>query len=189
LLEDHGVILATHAMDEADALCTRIGIIVNGALVCIGNPRYLKQKFGAGYTMEVKVKAYRRMTRTSARTSGDNTPRGSVASLPRGSVVNSASPRPSVANGVMALTNPNRTSLPNANERSGSVATLDSDAGILFEAPADKFLFLQKLFPTAKMAEEFGNHVIYLLPKSDTFKLSDAFDILQSRNKQNFDLI
>jgi len=48
--------MTTHSMEEADALCTRIAIMVKGSLLCIGSPQHLKNKFGAGYTLEIKLK-------------------------------------------------------------------------------------------------------------------------------------
>ncbi|KAI9350539.1 P-loop containing nucleoside triphosphate hydrolase protein [Zopfochytrium polystomum] len=45
--------LTTHSMDEADALSTRIGILVNGALACIGSPGHLKRRFGNSYVLEL----------------------------------------------------------------------------------------------------------------------------------------
>ena len=33
------VVLTTHSMEEAEALCDRIGIFVHGKLSCIGNPQ------------------------------------------------------------------------------------------------------------------------------------------------------
>jgi len=38
------IILTTHSMEEAEALCTRIGIMVNGRLKCLGTPQHLKSK-------------------------------------------------------------------------------------------------------------------------------------------------
>ena len=38
-------------MEECDALCTKIVIMVNGRLVCLGSPQHLKSKFGYGYTL------------------------------------------------------------------------------------------------------------------------------------------
>ena len=43
-------------MEEADFLCTRIGIMVYGKLVAVGTPQSLKSKFGSGYTLEIKLK-------------------------------------------------------------------------------------------------------------------------------------
>lgn len=48
------VILTTHSMNEAQALCTRIGIMVGGSLRCIGSPQHLKTRFGNHLELEVK---------------------------------------------------------------------------------------------------------------------------------------
>ncbi|GAV57854.1 ABC_tran domain-containing protein/ABC2_membrane_3 domain-containing protein [Cephalotus follicularis] len=49
------VILTTHSMNEAQALCTRIGIMVGGRLRCIGSPQHLKTRFGNHLELEVKL--------------------------------------------------------------------------------------------------------------------------------------
>ncbi|XP_078615923.1 cholesterol transporter ABCA5-like isoform X2 [Branchiostoma floridae x Branchiostoma japonicum] len=51
-----GAILTTHSMEEADALCSHVGIMVNGQLKCLGSTQHLKNKYGSGYILEVKVK-------------------------------------------------------------------------------------------------------------------------------------
>ena len=42
-------------MEECEALCTRIAIMVNGRFVCLGSPQHLKSKFGQGYTLVAKM--------------------------------------------------------------------------------------------------------------------------------------
>lgn len=42
-------------MEEADALCSRVGIMVKGELRCIGSTQHLKNLYGAGYTLEMKL--------------------------------------------------------------------------------------------------------------------------------------
>ena len=42
-------------MEECEALCTRIAIMVNGRFVCLGSTQHLKSKFGQGYTLVVKM--------------------------------------------------------------------------------------------------------------------------------------
>jgi ABC-type multidrug transport system ATPase subunit len=43
-------------MEEAEALCTKIGIMVDGQFRCFGSSQYLKNKYGMGYEIEVKIK-------------------------------------------------------------------------------------------------------------------------------------
>ena len=42
-------------MDETEALCTKIGIMVNGELKCFGSLQHLKRRYGDGYTLLVKI--------------------------------------------------------------------------------------------------------------------------------------
>ncbi|GIL45991.1 hypothetical protein Vafri_3095 [Volvox africanus] len=46
--EGRAIILTTHSMEEAEILCDRLGIFVDGQLVCIGNPREITSRY-AGY--------------------------------------------------------------------------------------------------------------------------------------------
>ncbi|KAF8081610.1 hypothetical protein N665_0874s0004 [Sinapis alba] len=43
------IILTTHSMEEAEFLCDRLGIFVDGRLQCIGNPKELKGRYGGSY--------------------------------------------------------------------------------------------------------------------------------------------
>ncbi|KYO30944.1 hypothetical protein Y1Q_0016343 [Alligator mississippiensis] len=54
--KEQGAILTTHYMEEAEAVCDRVAIMVAGELRCIGPIQYLKNKFGKGYLLEIKVK-------------------------------------------------------------------------------------------------------------------------------------
>ncbi len=51
------IMLTTHSMEEAEALCTRIGIMVGGRLRCLGSAQHLKDKFGSGYQLDVRLRA------------------------------------------------------------------------------------------------------------------------------------
>eukprot|EP01034_Spumella_vulgaris_P016192 gene16192-20691_t len=42
-------------MDEAEALCKRIGIMTHGQLRALGTKQHLKNKFGSGFELVVKV--------------------------------------------------------------------------------------------------------------------------------------
>jgi ABC-type multidrug transport system ATPase subunit len=50
------VILTTHAMEEADALGDRIGIMGGGRLVAIGDPLALKLRYGDGYRLSLVLR-------------------------------------------------------------------------------------------------------------------------------------
>ncbi|MBI5852391.1 MAG: ABC transporter ATP-binding protein [Planctomycetes bacterium] len=47
------VVLTTHYMDEAEALCDRVGIVDHGKLIALGSPRELVSSLGAAHVVEV----------------------------------------------------------------------------------------------------------------------------------------
>ncbi|XP_077019793.1 ABC-type organic anion transporter ABCA8-like isoform X2 [Tamandua tetradactyla] len=53
---ERGVLLSTHYMAEAEAVCDRVAIMVSGRLRCIGSIQHLKSKFGKDYLLEMKLK-------------------------------------------------------------------------------------------------------------------------------------
>jgi len=55
-MNDSAVIMTTHSMEEAEFLCDRLAILVNGRLSCIGSPEHLKMKFGDSYILELQSK-------------------------------------------------------------------------------------------------------------------------------------
>ncbi|KAG1680701.1 ATP-binding cassette sub-family A member 1 [Nymphon striatum] len=55
LRDGRSVILTSHSMEECEALCTRLAIMVNGELKCLGSIQHLKTRFGQGYTLTVHV--------------------------------------------------------------------------------------------------------------------------------------
>ncbi|XP_074154864.1 glucosylceramide transporter ABCA12 [Sminthopsis crassicaudata] len=50
------VILTSHSMEECEALCTRLAIMVNGRFQCIGSLQHIKSRFGRGFTVKVHFK-------------------------------------------------------------------------------------------------------------------------------------
>lgn len=48
------VVLTSHSMDECEALCTRLAIMVSGQFKCLGSVQHLKSKFSKGLTLVVK---------------------------------------------------------------------------------------------------------------------------------------
>uniref|UniRef100_A0A6Q2ZEB5 P-type phospholipid transporter n=1 Tax=Esox lucius TaxID=8010 RepID=A0A6Q2ZEB5_ESOLU len=55
--DGRAVVLTSHSMEECEALCTRLAIMVNGTFKCLGTIQHLKYKFGEGYVVTMKVKA------------------------------------------------------------------------------------------------------------------------------------
>lgn len=47
------------SIDECEALCTRIAIMVDGKFKCSGNVQHLKCEHGQGYILKVRLKQVR----------------------------------------------------------------------------------------------------------------------------------
>uniref|UniRef100_A0A8D0NH23 ABC transporter domain-containing protein n=1 Tax=Sus scrofa TaxID=9823 RepID=A0A8D0NH23_PIG len=52
------IVISSHRMEECDAFCTRLAIMVQGKFMCLGNPQHLKSKFGNIYILNIKAKIY-----------------------------------------------------------------------------------------------------------------------------------
>lgn len=50
------VVLTSHSMEECEALCTRLAIMVNGQFECLGSVQQLKNKFTTGFLLVIKVR-------------------------------------------------------------------------------------------------------------------------------------
>jgi ATP-binding cassette subfamily A (ABC1) protein 3 len=51
------VILTTHSMEEAEALSTKMGIMVRGGIFrCFGSSQHIKNKFGTGFEIQLKIR-------------------------------------------------------------------------------------------------------------------------------------
>ncbi|XP_054282929.1 phospholipid-transporting ATPase ABCA1-like [Macrosteles quadrilineatus] len=53
--QGQAIVLTSHSMDECEALCTRLTIMVAGRMKCIGNVEYLKTRFGNGFSVLLKL--------------------------------------------------------------------------------------------------------------------------------------
>ncbi|CAD8050071.1 unnamed protein product [Paramecium sonneborni] len=53
-LRQSSVVLTTHTMDEAESLCDRIAIMINGEIFCLGNPKELRDRYGEGYKITIR---------------------------------------------------------------------------------------------------------------------------------------
>jgi ABC-2 type transport system ATP-binding protein len=56
--EDMTVLLTTHYLEEAERLCDRVGLLLDGRLRAIGRPSELEAALGPGATLEDVFRAY-----------------------------------------------------------------------------------------------------------------------------------
>lgn len=57
-LRNSAICMTTHTMEEAESLCTKIGILINGMFYTIGTPQQLRDKYGSGYTLTIKAREF-----------------------------------------------------------------------------------------------------------------------------------
>ena len=50
------IVLTTHNMLECEAICTRIGVMKNGELTCIGDSQHLRSHHGTGFLLEITMR-------------------------------------------------------------------------------------------------------------------------------------
>ena len=53
--KSNAIVLTTHNMLECEAVCTRIGVMKTGQLVCLGDSQHLRSVHGTGFLLEVVV--------------------------------------------------------------------------------------------------------------------------------------
>ena len=49
------MVLTTHSMEEAEALCPKMGIMVDGRFQCFGSAQHIKDKYADGFDLGVKI--------------------------------------------------------------------------------------------------------------------------------------
>ena len=50
------IIMTTHSMEEAETLCKRIGILVDGQFKCLATSDEIKEKYGYGFEINLRIK-------------------------------------------------------------------------------------------------------------------------------------
>merc|ERR1719446_1236889 len=58
------VVLTTHSMEECEALCNKITIMVNGSFRCIGTHKEVKDLYGQGRELSLKLEQSDKATNT-----------------------------------------------------------------------------------------------------------------------------
>jgi len=57
--KESAVIFTTHSMDEAEAISSKITIMVRGLFKCLGTPAHIKEMYGRGFeiyfTLDMEV--------------------------------------------------------------------------------------------------------------------------------------
>ncbi|XP_039751795.1 ATP-binding cassette sub-family A member 5-like isoform X1 [Pararge aegeria] len=187
-----GAILTTHSMEEADALCSRVGIMVKGGLRCIGSTQHLKNLYGAGYTLEMKIGQHNQkpvletdlsMTPSPLR-SPDNSP--SLGEADEGSGGGSATAEAEAEGEVEAegdtvdvsIHTPlvgNTPSIRLHHHRTESSGGASAEAAIALVA---------QLFPAATLEESFAERLVFSVPQCSVSSLARCFQQIEDAKEK-----
>ncbi len=180
--------LLCFSMEECEALCTQIAIMVNGQVQCVGSTQHLKTKFGEGYTLIARVGPGPGTQTGSKSTQGQNTnPKPDVPEATQ-HTVGSASHH----QGDDSVSG--RNAAQNADAASQSQVTppqqgawSDSSQS---EAQAQQQIrtnalisFIQSTFPNSILKDVHQNIVHYYIPTDPEITWALIFDTIE-KNKQ-----
>jgi len=136
------MVLTTHSMEEADVLCSRIGIVNDGILRCIGPQVRLKTLYGGGYHLFVNCLKAKQLRVVREK---------EINRLRRGSKMEDE-----MANGGAPSTFIRRMATDNDD---------DLDDHLNIEAIHAKVReFVSQLMPQAMMLREFNGNFVYQIP-------------------------
>ncbi|CAK1541868.1 unnamed protein product [Leptosia nina] len=183
-----GAILTTHSMEEADALCSRVGIMVKGGLRCVGSTQHLKNLYGAGYTLEMKIGQLNQkpmmdsdlsMSPSPLR-SGDNSP--SLREAGEGSGGGSATAEAEAEGEAETVDVSIHTPLVgNAPANRLHHQRTESSGGANLEAA---IALVARLFPSAVLEESFAERLLFSVPQSSVSSLATCFQQIEEAKER-----
>ena len=187
------VVLTTHSMEECEALCSRVAIMVSGRLQCIGSIQHLKSRFGKGFMVELKLHFPEKSV--IKQFVEDNSIQASVPILQNEEVLESG-PSAYLMQLCTQLGKPERHRLLMPTAGGGSRAHVDGNTlkDTVFAEwwlNEDSFRvisnFFDEHFPGNQLLERHDSKLRYSVPKTETTRLSSLFSVFED-NKQELDI-
>lgn len=172
--EGRSIILTSHSMEECEALCTRLAIMVNGSFKCLGSTQHLKNKYGAGFTLQAKVRL-------------GAPPQPAAVAASHSSL--HASLRRSNSRDTKSQSKPSGSEPVMVSEATDAVASLGSNTSTTFNPfdTAPLHTFVKEAFSGAILLEEHQGAVTYQLPSAGV-TWSTVFRQLEN-NKQRLGIV
>ncbi|XP_030384717.1 ATP-binding cassette sub-family A member 3-like [Scaptodrosophila lebanonensis] len=167
------IVLTSHCMEEVEALCMRIAIMVDGHFKCIGSTQYLKNKYSKGFILKIRV-ASGKATNTPQRPSTASHPRPSArasATIPRSST-RAPAPSPRASQGKSL-------SGPRERQQSGATNPNDFPCAKCTDNIRQIKKFIRENLPNAQLREEFRYQLTYFIPKQNA-NWPKIFNLIES---------
>uniref|UniRef100_K3WSP4 ABC transporter domain-containing protein n=1 Tax=Globisporangium ultimum (strain ATCC 200006 / CBS 805.95 / DAOM BR144) TaxID=431595 RepID=K3WSP4_GLOUD len=178
--KDSCVVLTTHSMEECEALCTRVGIMVSGELKCLGSVEHLKQKFGQGFTVEVKLREPPAEAVKQVHEAIVQAPSPGSTSITKENVASICGSLGIAARGQLILSGEgNGWVVDNFLQSNGSIPVDVFSAWWVAETQSEALQsFFQHEFPGSALVEQQGDHFRFQVPKH-TLRPSAIFALLE----------
>ncbi|CAM9216451.1 unnamed protein product [Ectocarpus fasciculatus] len=182
------MILTTHSMEECEALCQRIGIMVGGRLRCLGTSQHLKTRFGKGFQLEARVKAIAHeetdamMATLAPATNGQGT-LGNDGGVLRAALAAAGAPD------LEAEVSPTGrgASIYHAIANQGGVPVRDLAAWICVEKKCSRVIaFMQQHFAGAVLREKQNAKMRFEFPPQENQTLAQMFGFIENERESLF---
>ncbi|CAN0297351.1 unnamed protein product [Ectocarpus sp. 4 AP-2014] len=169
-------------MEECEALCQRIGIMVGGRLRCLGTSQHLKTRFGKGFQLETRVKAIPHeetdamMVALAASTNGLGT-LGDDSAVLRAAL--GAAQVPELESEISPTGR--GVSIYHAIENHGGVPARELATWICMEKKCSKIItFMEKNFAGAMMREKQSAKMRFEFPPQENRTLAQMFGFIEN---------
>ena len=170
------IILTTHSMEECEALCTNVGIMVGGRFRCLGSIQHLKHRFGKGYLVEVKLQHHNPDGEQAVKTESERFLQGEY--LPGNRLKELAAHLGDEGRAAMVHPQGSGWAIAAAIAGSGKVHVDQFAEWWAFETVAARLnAFMKDTFAGASLVERHGEFFRYKLPELH-MALSEAFAAL-----------
>eukprot|EP00512_Aurantiochytrium_limacinum_P001341 CAMPEP_0171491806 /NCGR_PEP_ID=MMETSP0958-20121227/4060_1 /TAXON_ID=87120 /ORGANISM="Aurantiochytrium limacinum, Strain ATCCMYA-1381" /LENGTH=1969 /DNA_ID=CAMNT_0012025257 /DNA_START=215 /DNA_END=6124 /DNA_ORIENTATION=- len=179
------VLLTTHSMEEAEAVSTRIAIMVDGRLRCLGSALRLKTKYGSGFQLEVNLRVPQQDdVDTVVRDEFSTTTHEKLSQSQVLDAVQAAHAKELYENGFCDQGSASALHQQLTVGR-GHVLASNLAEWLLVERAFDRLNeILEAKFPGKKLLERVGLRLRYNLPAQENLKLSDMFGIIESAREE-----
>lgn len=177
LQKDSSIVLTTHSMEEAQAVCSIASIMVDGQLTCFGSVQHLKDRYGKGLLVDIKLcppDAHRLQ------------PLLEILSEHHFEIIF----QKDISNICNLCNNMSRVSEIQQNEHLQSKLSIGISSIEFLEYWYTQndieslFTFLSNTFPLANLIEHHGSYLRYEIPQDQVISLSSLFSKMESQKSK-----
>ncbi|XP_068150684.1 phospholipid-transporting ATPase ABCA3-like [Drosophila tropicalis] len=185
-IRSHGKssVLTTHSMEECEALCTRIAIMISGQLKCIGSIQQIKNNYSNGLILKIRVKVAHEKLEISVGSSessdisnADNT--SGNQSKTNTSAYYTTNAETNIETDDEKIERKGKNRRPSKELNNEDIEVINNDTKRVRKIKD----FIAEKVPDAVLREEVNEMLTYLLP-SDSIAWSEIFQLMESNRER-----